>query len=126
MRPVELLAFLVAAFGMIKLIVVMTQPQGWISFVKKFYAYPRLTMAVSLLAALIILKILLVELTIVQIFAAMAFMMALIATGLAAFAKEILDFSQTILKKKNFLSRAWPLVSAWTVLIIWVLVVIFR
>jgi len=124
MRPVEIIALLVAVIALIKIVLLMTQPKSWLPIVKKFYARPLVTMAVSLLTALIILKILLKEITIVQIFAVIGFIMAITMTGMAAYGKEIIAFAENIFKKRSFVARTWPLISVWTILIIWVLVVI--
>jgi len=124
MRPVEIIALIVAVIGLVKLAVIVTQPKSWLSLVKKVYAKPQVTMAVSLVLALIIIKYLLQEMTIVQVFAAMGLVMAITAASFAAFGKEIIDFAETIFKKKNLIAQAWPLISVWTILIIWVLVVI--
>ena len=125
MRPVEIIAFLMAALGLVKLVTVVTKPKAWLTVVKKYYANPQGTAAGGAIAALIILYFLLKEISIVQIFAAMAFMMALMTVGMAFFSPELLEFSEKMLKQKKVINRTWPAIIIWIVLIAWVLMAIF-
>ncbi len=120
MTPVKILALLVAVLGAVKLLVILTRPKSWLPAVKTVYAKPVLTMILALAAAGIILKYLLMELTIIQIFAAMSFMMALMAMGIAAYGKEITDFAEKLLQDKNVIKKAWLSIIVWIVLIVWV------
>ncbi len=120
MRPVEILALLVAAFISIKLLVVIVRPKSWLSVVKTIYARPVLTMAFALIAAAVILKYLLRELSIIQIFAAMSFMMALMVIGVAAQGKEIIGVAEKILQQGNVIKKAWLCILIWICLVAWV------
>ena len=56
-----------------------------------FYSKPMVTTVLALIVAIVILRILLQELTIVQVFAAMTFMMALMMVQFASYGKEIIE-----------------------------------
>lgn len=120
MRPVEILALLVAALVAIKLFVIIVRPKSWLRVVKTIYARPVLTMALALAAAAVILKYLLRELSIIQIFAAMSFMMALMVIGIAAQGKEIIGVAEKLLQDKNVIKKAWLSIIVWISLIAWV------
>jgi len=125
MTPIKILALLVAVIVAIKLLIILVQPKSWLSVVKKVYAKPVLTMILALVAAGIILKYLLVELTIIQIFAVMSFMMALMAIGVAAYGKEIIDLAEKLLQDRNVIKKAWLSIVVWIILIVWVFLALF-
>lgn len=125
MTPIEIMAFIVAAIAAIKLFVIFINPKSWIKVTKTVFANPFLTTIILLALAMISLGYLITELTIVQIFAAMLFVMCLSALGFAAYSKEMLPLVNKMLKEKDILKKAWVSIAVWIVLIGWVLYELF-
>jgi len=126
MRPVEILALIVAGLAGIKLVIVLIKPSAWKGVVHGTYGKPAVTVPVALLLAVVFLNILLKEMTIVQIFGVMAFMMSLMLAGAAAFGDEITALADKMLQDRQAMRKAWPVITIWIVLIIWVLYELFR
>ena len=125
MTPIKIIALVFVIFALVKLIVICINPISWKGVVKKFYSKPLLTTALALIVALIILRYLLQEMTIVQIFASMTFMMALMMVQFAAFGKEIIELSDKYFEDRNLIKKAWLAISIWIILMIWVLIELF-
>jgi hypothetical protein len=121
MSPIKIIALIFVVFALVKLVVISISPASWKTFIKKMYAKPLYTIGLSLIAAIFILRYLLQELTIVQIFASMTFMMALMMVQFAVFSKEITELMDKFLNDRNVLKRAWLSISIWLILMIWVL-----
>ena len=77
MIPIEIIALIIAVIAAIKIITILIQPKVWANVVETIYANPIATAIIALLLAIVVLKYLLVELTIVQIFAVMAIIVLL-------------------------------------------------
>jgi len=120
--PIEILALIVAGLGGIKILLLLIYPKSLLAVAKKIYGKPVATTIVALVAAGVILTYLLAELTIVQIFAVMAFMMSIMAIGAAANGKIILEVAEKVMQDRSFLNRAWLCVIIWIALITWVFV----
>lgn len=125
MTPIEIMALIIVVCGAIKIIVILTKPRSWINVINVAYEKPAVTMIIALLLAIIVLKYLLAELTIVHIFAVMLFMALLMAIGVASYAKEMTTMVNKLLKDRNVLKKGWLAITIWAVLIIWVLYAIF-
>ena len=125
MAPVKIIALIFVVFALIKLIVICINPQSWKSVVKSIYAKPILTTGLCLVIAAVILRCLLQELTIIQIFASMTFMMALMMMQFAAMGNEIVELSDKFLNDRSIMKKIWLPLSIWIILMIWVLYEIF-
>ena len=125
MTPIEIIALVFVIFALIKLLVICINPASWKSVVKAIYVKSVFTTIAALIIALVILRYLLQELTIVQIFASMTFMMALMMVQFAALGNEIVELSDKFLNDRNILKKMWLSLSIWIVLMGWVLYEIF-
>ncbi|MBU0469122.1 MAG: hypothetical protein KKD07_09340 [Candidatus Omnitrophica bacterium] len=125
MTPLQIIALAFVVFAFLKIIIILKDPQAWISFVKALYSKPLLVSLISLVVAGIILKCLLQELTIIQIFASMTFMMAMMMVQFAAFSQEIIELSDKFLKDRAVMRKAWLSLSVWIVLMVWVIIEVF-
>ena len=125
MAPLEIIAFLLVALFVIKMLVLFTKPKSWLKFAKKIYGGGAVTTFVILVLAIIVLYYLLMELSIVQIFAVITFTTLLISLNVAPYSKELMAMADQLYRKKNLLSRAWLVILIWTLLSIWVLWEIF-
>lgn len=125
MNPIEIMALIIAVLGIVKLVFIFANPKAWVKVVDFVYAKPNVTGALSALLALIILFFLVQEITIVQIFAVMLFVMFLILIKFSVYAKDLKALSHKVLNDKNLIRKAWLAVVIWLILIIWVLYEIF-
>lgn len=125
MSPLKILALFFIIFALVKLLVICARPEAWKSFIKKIYAKPAYTSIIALIAAAVILRYLLQELTMVQIFASMTFMMALMMVQFAALGNEVIELADKFLKDRNIIKKMWLSLSVWIVLMVWVLYEIF-
>ena len=125
MTPIEIIALVFIVFVLIKLVVIWNNPLNWKPVVTAVYGKPAVTIVVALALGVIILRYLLVELTIVQIFASMTFMMALMAVQFALFGKELTELSDKYFEDRAMLKKAWLSIILWLLLIAWVLYEIF-
>jgi len=125
MTPIEIIAFVLIIFILIKLVVIWNNPMNWKPVVTAIYGKPAVTIVVALVLGAIILRYLLAELTIVQIFASMTFMMALMMVQFALLGKELTELSDKYFEDRTILKRVWPALVLWLLLIAWVLYEIF-
>ena len=125
MTPIEIIALTFIVFGLIKLVVIWNNPVNWKPVVKGVYGKPVVTMAVALVLGAVILRYLLEELTIVQIFASMTFMMALIMLQFAALGRELTEWCEQFFNDRAMLKRIWFYLIVWLILMGWVLYEIF-
>ena len=125
MTPIEIIALIFVIIGLIKMIVLFINPANWMKVVDKVYSNSAVTMIVGLVLAVVILNYLLAELTIVQIFAAMAFLGALMMINFASYGKETVTWANKLLKDKNMMKRSWLSIVVWIALMLWVLYALF-
>jgi hypothetical protein len=78
---------------------------------------------ISFILAAVVLYYLLMELTIVQIFAVMLFTGLLMAVSVATFAKDFIPFAKKLGNRRR--KQLWWGIIIWLVLIVWVLLTIF-
>ena len=115
----EILALILIAITVIKLIVFLINPQLWYSFVKKLYVKPQLVSVVALLLAALVLYFLIISgVTIVEILAVCLFVVLLMAVGIAKYADEIIGWAKKqdivfIVKELWLYTLVWILLMAW-------------
>ncbi|MEK6952466.1 MAG: hypothetical protein AABX29_05610 [Nanoarchaeota archaeon] len=124
MTTIEIFAFIIAIIALIKIIVLSKNPGAWIRLVKKIYSNPRLTTIISLILSLIVLYYLLLEITIVQIFAVMLFIALLGAVSISVYSKEMVFLVEKLSKDKNIMRKLWLPILIWIILILWVIYVL--
>ncbi|MCK4882328.1 MAG: hypothetical protein KAS92_04840, partial [Candidatus Omnitrophica bacterium] len=107
MTPVKIIALVFIVFALVKLLVICIDPASWKSVIKTIYTKSIYTTVFSLIAALVILKFLLQEMTIVQVFAAMTFMMALMMAQFAVLGKEIIELSERFFSDRSIMKKLW-------------------
>ena len=120
---IEWFALILAVIVLIKLTVISINLKSWMRFSKNLFAKPWLATSVSLVLALVVLYYLLVEMTIVQIFAVMLFLSLIMTAGMAHFAK---DLHKTLGKNiQEKIKDSWLSLIIWFILSIWVLIQLF-
>ena len=125
MNPLEIIALILIAAVVIKLIVVSISPMSWKPVVKSIYGRPVVTKVVALVLAAAVLYYLLQELTIVQVFASMAFMIALMLVQFSSLGVEIGHMADKFLSDRSIMKKLWLTLTLWLVLMGWVLYEIF-
>ncbi len=126
MTPIEIFALIVVAIAFIKIVVMLIKAKAWMAVVKAVYAIPVLTAVISLIVGAVILYYLLMveQLTIVQIFGVILFMMPLLALSFAMSGKETTQFATKALKGK-ILRKYWLPLIIWLALMVWVVIELF-
>jgi len=123
--PVEIIALVFALLILIKLVVLMIKPKAWMDSVAfPIYRNPAVSGGVFAILAAVIFYYLIAELTIVQIFATVAFTSFMMSLGLLVYSKEILVFAQKVAQKfikKGFTGTQWVITIVWLILALWVL-----
>ncbi len=123
--PVEIIALMLIAITIIKLLVLSTNPKKWLSLVEGLYANANTTKVIALILAAIVFYYLLQEITIVQIFATMAFIFLIMAIKFASYKNDIIALARKILNKEGVIKKSGLLVVIWLLLMIWALYAIF-
>ena len=125
MTPIEIIALILIAVSVIKIITILIKPQAWANLVKKIWANSMLTSGISLILAAVVLYYLIQSgLTIVQILAVTAFVALLMAVGIGIYAKDVVSVATKMLKK-GIMKKAWLYTLLWVALIVWGVIEIF-
>ena len=126
MSLVEALAALNALIVIVKVATVLKSQRLWYGAVTTRYWHGTggRALVMSLLVAAVSLAILLRELSIVQIWAATAFAMALTSLALAPFARYMREVEERWFSETNTVKAGWVPAVVWIGLSVWVLVVI--
>ena len=124
---VQITVLLLAILVVIKFLVLAIKPKAWLNLVKSLYGNPLITGLVEVILAAVLFYYLLMQITIVQIMAAVALGALLTALSFAIFGKEMLPFASKLIRNKRILwsPGAWVVWLIWLVLIGWALYVLF-
>ena len=122
MIPIEILALIVAVGVIVKVLFIALKPKSWVSVIKPIYLKSGLTMVIAFLLAAVVLYYLMAGgITIVQIFAVMAFIGLVTLISVAVYSRELLNLADKIVKDKKLMRKAWLPILIWLVLSILVL-----
>jgi hypothetical protein len=123
---VEIIALIVIIAAIIKMLILLVNPQGWMKFAKGMYKNVVLAQIIGLILAVVILYYLLgAGITIVQILAVMAFLAALLMVGLAPHISDLLKKYQGQIKRGRLWQENWLYTLIWIVLLLWALKELF-
>jgi len=120
LNNIEIIALVFAFFVLIKVLVLTISKKTWIRFVKKVYSRPFIISSVFFVIALVVLYYLLQTLTIVEVFASVAFAVLLLGSSLALFSKEIINLASKV-KSHRMNGIEFLQIIIWALLAIWVL-----
>ena len=119
---VEWLALIVALVALVKMVVILIKPKVWIKIIGVVYKNKIITPIVSLILAGVVLYYLLgAEISIIDIFAVMAFISLLAVFGVSVYSEEVLSVAQKLLKDRNIVKRSWLYLIIWMALTVWAL-----
>ena len=119
--PLEIITVVFAVIVLIKLVIVSFNPKSWIDNIAvPIYKNPSTSSVVMTLVAALIFYYLLAELTIVQIYAVIAFTSMLIGVSFMHYSKDMLTLVKHVSKRKIegsmwILMVFWFLVSVWAI-----------
>ena len=121
----EILALLLIAFSVIKLVIVAISPRSWFMLARKIYARPEITSVAAFLLAAIVLYLLVKSgITIIHILAVSLFIVLLMVTGMASYADRLVDWAQQ-LDAREMWKNFWLYTVIWIALLIWGIQAIF-
>jgi hypothetical protein len=118
---VEIIALIVIVAAVIKMLVLLVNPQGWMNFARGIYKNTALAQIIGLILAGVVFYYIyyVAGMTIVQILAVMAFLAALLMVGLAPHIGDLLKKYQGQIKRGRLWQENWLYTLIWIVLLIW-------
>ncbi len=125
MTPVEIIALILVIVGAIKIIALLVKPSAWANTAGKLWRDSSVFTVVALIICLVVLRYLLTELTIVQIFAVFGFVAPFYWIALAPYRKELFELVTRDLSVSSVVRKSWLTLIIWLVLMIWVLKELF-
>lgn len=115
----EILALILIAVAVVKVTIIVLNPQAWYSLVGKIYFVPELISIIGLFLSVAVLYFIVSSgITIVEILAVCLFILLLMLTGMANYADQIIGWvrEQDIL---YMVKRLWLYIMVWVFLIAW-------
>ena len=119
MTAIENIAWIIVIVSVIKLIILLINPGAWMNFAKKLYSKPGQLKVITLVLAIIVFYYLIQEITIIQIFATMAFLALVIVIGLASDIAPLIKKYDALIKSGNLWKQFWLYTLIWAILLIW-------
>lgn len=123
-NAVEIIALIFAVLVIVKLLVVSFSPKSWLALAKSLYKTPMVLFIVELILAAVVFYYLLIELTVVQIFAAVTLGALLTGMSFAIYGKETIAWGTKLLDS-NTPKKIWLPILIWLALAVWVLIELF-
>jgi|TARA_Y100000034_G_scaffold19017_1_gene21302 hypothetical protein len=116
MGVIENLATIIIVFSLIKIVMLLINPQSWMNFAKNIYKNPTMTSWISfILAAVVLYYLVNAGITIVQIFAVLLFLALFMVGGMAKHGTKLIkEF-----KMKTMWKDYWLYTLLWALLLIW-------
>ncbi len=123
----QIAVLILAVLIVIKFLVLAIKPRAWLKLARNLYRKPLILGLVELVLAAVLFYYLLMQITIVQIMAAVTLGALLTGLSFAVFGKELLPFVSKIMRNRSILwsPRTWLVWLIWLVLIGWALYTIF-
>ena len=123
----QITGLILAILVVIKFLVLAIKPKAWVNLAKSLYSNPLILGLVELILAVVLFYYLLIQLTIVQIMAAVALGALLTGLSFAIFGKEMIPFMGKLIRNKKILWSpgacfVWLI---WLVLIGWAVYALF-
>ena len=122
---VGIIALVLLSLAVVKILMLLIKPQAWMNFAKSLYKNKFLFQLVCFVLALIIFYYLIQSLTIIQIFATLAFAALFIAIGLTDGFSKLFSIYEKQIKDKTLWKKNWFYMLLWLTLMIWVFVELF-
>jgi len=123
----QIAVLLFAILVVIKFLVLAIKPRAWLNFAKSLYKNPLITGLVEVILAAVLFYYLLMQLTILQIMAAVTLGALLTALSFTIYGKDLIPFASKLIRNKRVLwsPRAWFVWLIWFVLLGWAVYTLF-
>ncbi len=123
MTALEIIATIFAIFVLVKIVVVLIDPQIWMKRVAEpLLGNPRLATAVYLVLAIVVGYYVFASLHIVDVAAVMLFTALVMGVGMMPYSKALLKLAgEMSATRSDLLRNAWLPIVIWTVIALWVL-----
>ena len=123
MTALEIIATIFAIFVLVKIVVVLIDPQIWMKKVAEpLLGNPRLATAVYLVLAIVVGYYVFASLHIVDVAAVMLFTALVMGVGMMPYSKALLKIAREMsATRSDLLRNAWLPIVIWTVIALWVL-----
>ena len=124
--PIEIIALVLLVLAAVKIVVLLISAKVWMNFAKKLYKNKIVFQLVCLVLAAIVLYYLIQGgMSIIHVFAVMAFTALLLALGLADSIKKIIPVFEKHIKDKTLLKAYWLYTLVWLALMAWAVIELF-
>ncbi len=123
MTALEIIATIFAIFVLVKIVVVLIDPQIWMKRVAEpLLGNPRLATAVYVVLAIVVGYYVFASLHIVDVAAVMLFTALVMGVGMMPYSKALLKIAgEMSATRSDLLRNAWLPIVIWTVIALWVL-----
>lgn len=123
MTALEIIATIFAIFVLVKMVVVLIDPQIWMKRVAEpLLGNPRLATAVYAVLAIVVGYYVFASLHIVDVAAVMLFTALVMGVGMMPYSKALLKLAgEMSATRSDLLRNAWLPIVIWTVIALWVL-----
>ena len=120
-----IIALILLALAVVKILVLLIKPQAWMGFAKSLYKNKFLFQLICFVLALVVLYYLTQSLTIIQIFAAIAFVALFLGIGLTDASSHLVPIYEKQIKDKTLWKKNWFYMLLWLALMVWVFIALF-
>jgi len=125
MNSIGILALILAILGIIKLIFVLVNPEGWMKFAKGIYRGGLLTIIIMFILTIVVGFYLFEAMSIIDVAAAMLFIVLLIGLSFAVYPKFIEGMLEKVKEEKNIAGKFWIPILIWIVFLVWLVFALF-
>jgi hypothetical protein len=118
--PIEIIAMVIIAGSVIKMLMLLVNAKSWMNFVKGFYKNVALAQILGLIVAAVVLYYLRdAGITIVQILAVMGFLAGMLLVGLAPYVGDIVKKYERQVRGGSIIKDNWLYVLLWLAILVW-------
>ena len=118
--PIEIIAIVIIAGAIIKMLMLAVNAKGYMNFAKGFYKSAGFAQLIGLIIAAVVLYYLLgAGITIVEILAVMAFLSGLLMVGLAPHLGDLIKKYEGQIKRGRMWKENWLYTLIWIVILVW-------
>jgi hypothetical protein len=118
--PIEIIAIVIIAVAVIKMLILLINAKAWMNFAKGFYKNVALAQILGLIIAAVVLYYLRdAGITIVQILAVITFFAGILMVGLAPHVGDLIKKYERQAKSGSIFKDNWLYTLIWIALLVW-------
>lgn len=121
---IEWIVVIAAVFGIIKLLMISFNKKGWMPVVNEVYDHQHLFSWIFTILAIIVFWVLIKSMSIVQIFAVMAFYSLMLALAFMHYGQDVKKLAKKMVSSK-ITGWLWFYVLIWLIIMVWALWSVF-